>query len=106
LFISVALSMLIFFPMSHTGCRSACSGVTVFRDSSGVVRNGPPDAVRMIRATPSVDPPRRHWCTAECSLSTGRRLPPESRTTSWRSAPAMTRLSLLARATHFPAFRA
>ena len=78
LFISVALSMLIFFPISQTGCFRACSGVTWARSPAGVVRNGPPEAVRMIRRTSAKCSPRRHWCTAECSLSTGTRRSPRS----------------------------
>src|SRR3990172_8815096 len=46
LFISVAESMVIFFPMTHVGCRRASSGVILLKLSRGRLRNGPPEEVR------------------------------------------------------------
>ena len=71
LFISVAESMVTFGPIDQLGCRSACSGVAA-RDRSAVqVRNGPPEAVRMMRRTSSRRPAVSAWNMALCSLSTG-----------------------------------
>src|SRR5207253_10469072 len=44
-------SDLIFCPMFQVGCFSACSTVISENFSAGVSRNGPPDAVRMMRRT-------------------------------------------------------
>ncbi len=79
LFISVAESMVIFAPMDQLGWFRACSRVTVDRKARSRPRNGPPDAVRMIRRTASgarapsrkVSCTRRAWNTALCSESTG-----------------------------------
>src|SRR2546430_17426453 len=48
---SVAESIVIFGPMFQVGCFSACSTVISENWSAGVSRNGPPDAVRMMRRT-------------------------------------------------------
>ena len=53
---SVAESMVTFWPMTQVGCLSACSTVTVRIASSDQVRNGPPEAVRMMRRTSSRRP--------------------------------------------------
>ncbi len=45
--------MVIFGPIDQFGCCSACSGVAALIASSDQVRNGPPDAVRMMRRTSS-----------------------------------------------------
>ena len=57
LFISVAESMVIRFPIFQVGWFSACSGVTSASASFGVFRKGPPDAVRISFATCSRCPP-------------------------------------------------
>ena len=49
----VAESMVIFAPIDQFGCFSACSRVAARIASSVQVRNGPPDAVRMMRLTSS-----------------------------------------------------
>jgi hypothetical protein len=52
LFIMVAESTEILRPITHLGCATACSGVICVSASSGVVRNGPPEAVSKILLTP------------------------------------------------------
>ena len=47
----VAESIVIRRPITHVGCFSACSGVMVSNCSSGVWRNGPPEAVSQIALT-------------------------------------------------------
>ena len=47
----VALSMEIRSPMSQFGCALASAGVTLAMRAIGQSRNGPPEAVRMIRST-------------------------------------------------------
>ena len=67
-------------------------------------RNGPPLAVSRIRATsrPAAADERRHWCTAQCSLSTGTSSAPGVARSGWTTGPAAIRLSLLARARRLP----
>ena len=81
LFIMVAESTEILRPITQLGCAQACSGVTCGRRSSGVARNGPPEAVSRMRRTParcrSPSKPRgRHWKIALCSLSIGSSVAP------------------------------
>ena len=45
----------------------------------GFVRKGPPEAVRTIRRTSERFSPRRHWCSALCSESTGNNSAPDAR---------------------------
>ena len=71
LFASVALLMVMTAPMSQVGWASASATVTARSWSRVRPRKGPPDAVRIRRATSSALPARRHWASAECSLSTG-----------------------------------
>jgi len=52
LFIMVAESTDIFLPMSQFGWAQAWLGVLFFNSSSGVVLNGPPEAVSKILLTP------------------------------------------------------
>ena len=106
LFMRVAESIVIFRPMDHVGCARASAGVTRSKLSRARVRNGPPEAVRTRRRTSSGRRPSRHWCSAQCSLSMGSSLPPRARASATISSPAMTSVSLLARATSFPAWRA
>ena len=58
LFASVAESIVIFGPMRHVGCASACSAVTSWRSSRVRPRNGPPDPVSTTVSTPLC--PSRH----------------------------------------------
>ena len=51
LFIMVAESIEILAPMDQIGCFTARSGVTRAISSSGMVRNGPPEAVSTIFST-------------------------------------------------------
>ncbi len=76
LFASVAESIVIFGPMRQVGCASASSGVTPSSSARERPRNGPPEAVRTSPRTVSGSRPSRHWCNAECSLSTGTMVPP------------------------------
>ena len=123
----VAESIVIFLPMFQVGCFSACSGVIASKSVRGVSRNGPPDAVRMIRRTSETSNaelsdfeigrsalsvgrfpfpenlPSRHWKIALCSLSTGKTCTPLSRASRMTISPAITRISLLATARSFPA---
>ena len=89
--------------MRHVGWRRASSGVAAAARSFVQVRNGPPEAVRMRRASSVRGRPVRHCSTALCSESTGTISPPPSRAARVTSSPAMTRVSLLARATRLPA---
>ena len=70
----------------------------------GVCRNGPPEAVSQMRSTSCMRPPRRHWCTALCSLSMGSSGLPWRRASAVISSPATTRHSLLARPTDLARF--
>ncbi len=103
LFISVAESMVIFGPMSQVGWANASATVTCANSSTVRVRNGPPLAVRTIRATSSRRPDCIAWKIALCSLSTGSTETLRSLASRITSGPATTRLSLLANATGLPA---
>ncbi len=108
----VAESTEILRPMTQFGCAHACSGVTPARRSTGVVRNGPPDAVSRMRrapersnspALPHTKPRGSDWNTAECSLSTGSSVPPPSASADMKRPPDITSASLLASSTVLPA---
>ncbi len=73
LFIMVAESMVMRWPMTQVGCLRACCGVMRSKSASGVLRKGPPEAVSQICLTSAGVPPRMHWWTALCSESMGRR---------------------------------
>src|SRR5208282_5079800 len=103
LFISVAESIVILLPITQVGCLSACSTVIDSKPAAGSPRNGPPDAVKIIRFNDSRPRPSRHWKTALCSLSTGSSRTRLSRTAAVISSPAMTSTSLLANAMSLPA---
>ena len=93
---------MIFGPMRQVGWAKACSTVTERICSSEARRNGPPEAVSSKRLTSLICSPRKHCQMALCSLSTGRMGTPAccaSRITRW---PAITRVSLLARAIALP----
>ena len=66
LFMRVAESIVILAPMCQVGWARASAGRT-FDRSAGPSRNGPPDAVRMSRATSPGCSPARHCQIAECS---------------------------------------
>ena len=106
LFISVAESTVIFAPIFQVGCRRASATVASASFSFGHSRNGPPDAVRMIRWTSLRLCPARHWKIALCSESTGRSGTLCSRAAAVIRAPAITRVSLLASAMGLPAWMA
>ena len=99
----VAESIVIFAPMTHVGCFSACARVTFSKSAAGHVRNGPPLAVKMMRRTCSGLRPSMHWKIALCSLSTGSTCTPFLRAAVITASPAITRISLLATAMSLPA---
>ncbi len=102
LFIIVAESMVIFGPIDQLGCLSACSRVAPRIASMGQSRNGPPEAVRMIRRTSSRSPAPNAWKIALCSESTGSTVAPAAAARCIKMLPAQTRHSLLASATMAP----
>ncbi len=63
---------MIFCPMLQLGCFSACSSVACSMSAGAQVRNGPPDAVMMTRASSSRLPEASAWNSALCSESAGR----------------------------------
>ncbi len=83
--------------MLQLGCATACSGVMQRISSALLVRNGPPEAVRMILSIWSFCSKSNTWKIAECSLSTGIRVAPKSATAFITREPAQTSVSLLAR---------
>ena len=103
LFMSVAESIVTFRPMFHVGWFNASFEDIRARSAGLLPRKGPPDAVRTTRSTRSGSCPARHWCTAQCSLSTGRISTPWRFAAAMTISPAMTRISLLASAMVLPA---
>ncbi len=103
LFTSVAESMVIFCPIAQFGCFSASSGCTFSSSFLVFPRNGPPEAVNRIRLTCFPFSPFNAWKTALCSLSTGRIRTFFSFASGMMICPAVTRVSLFARAISFPA---
>ncbi len=103
LFIRVAESIVILDPIFQFGCFNASSGVTFLSIEAGRLINGPPDAVSISLFISSCLCPWRHWKIALCSLSTGRILIPLSSASFITISPAITRVSLLARAISLPA---
>ena len=103
LFIMVAESMVMRWPITQVGCLSACAGVMCSNSAAGVERKGPPDAVSQICLTSEGLPPRRHWWTALCSESMGSSATLCLRAAARMSSPAATRHSLFARPIVLPA---
>ena len=103
LFMSVAESIVIFAPMRHVGCLSACSTEADAITAFSAVRNGPPDPVMMTRSISSRRPASIAWKSALCSLSTGTMAAFPARAASIISGPAQTSDSLFASASVFPA---
>ena len=105
---SVDESTVILGPIDHVGCARASSIVTAARSATVRPRNGPPLAVTTSRLTwsrrPSVKDSlaRRHWCNAQCSLSTGTISAPGVLRTFWTTGPAAINDSLLARPSRLP----
>src|SRR5215813_4050495 len=102
LFIIVAESIVIFAPIRQVGWFSAWAVVAFSISSFDELRNGPPDAVRINRFTSRRFSPRKHWCNALCSLSTGNNSAPDFSAARVISSPAMTSVSLFANATRLP----
>ena len=102
---SVEESIVIFGPIDQVGWASASSLVTPASSSRRRPRNGPPLAVSTIRVSsrPGATDDRRHWCTAQCSESTGISSAPGVARSGCTTGPAAIRLSLLARASRLPA---
>ncbi len=69
--IIVALSIVILAPISQLGCFKARAAVTFANSSMGVVRKGPPEAVRRILSMALPSSPTKLWKIALCSESTG-----------------------------------
>ena len=101
LFINVAESIVILFPIFQLGWFSACSTVMDANVSLGVLSSGPPEAVRMILLALFRSSPARHCRIALCSLSIGTRWTPYSLTNEVTSSPATTSVSLFASAMCF-----
>src|SRR5258708_20845905 len=76
------------------GAGGVCGGV--------LVRNGPGEAVRMMRSTAPAWAVLNTWKIALCSESTGNRVAPHRAISAIMSGPAETRHSLLANATQAP----
>src|SRR3989339_450941 len=106
LFINVAESIVIFFPISQLGCFRASSIVTLFNSLLLLPRNGPPDAVSTTLFTDSLLRPSMHWNIALCSLSTGIIFAPDFAASLITISPATTSDSLLASPIVFPALTA
>mmetsp|Transcript_2138 Transcript_2138/g.4924 ORF Transcript_2138/g.4924 Transcript_2138/m.4924 type:complete len:278 (-) Transcript_2138:96-929(-) len=107
---SVALSTVIFAPMSQFGWVVAFlrmnSGSSLHRRRSSSAersRNAPPLAVRMMRLRPPGGTPWRDWKIAECSESAGVILTPNSLSSGRITGPPLMRVSLFASAMSFPA---
>ena len=106
LFIKVALSTEILAPIDQLGWRIACSGVTAAMRSADQVRNGPPEAVKVIFSIAWLWAKSSNWNAALCSESTGISTPRESAAARRKTSPAATTHSLLASATIAPRFAA
>ena len=95
--------MVIFLPIAQLGCLSASSTLISLICSMVLPLNGPPEAVRSILWILFCLSPLRHWNIALCSLSTGRILTPFSAASFIIMCPAVTSVSLFARAISLPA---
>ena len=103
LFIMVAESMVMRWPMTQVGCLRACCGGDAVEVgdrcvAEGATGGGEPDLLDF-----AVVPPRMHWWTALCSESMGRRATLCLFAAAMMSSPAATRHSLLARPMVLPA---
>ena len=99
----VAESMVIFGPIDQLGCLSACSSVAARIASRVQVRNGPPEAVRMMRLTSSRRTgAQRLEDRVVLGIDRQHASRPPPRRVRMNSAPAQTRHSLLASATVAP----
>ena len=98
--------MVIFCPIAQLGCFKASSTRICSSSSLFLPRKGPPDAVISSLSMVLSRSPFRHWKIALCSLSTGRIFTPHCRAKGIIRCPAVTSVSLLARAMSFPALMA
>src|SRR5699024_9036233 len=111
LLIIVAESTDIFLPISQFGCAHAWSGVTRFKSSIGVFKNGPPEAVNNSLRIPLEGTLGAedlylsciHWKIALCSLSIDKIAALFFLTDCMKIAPTATKASLFANKTLFPA---
>ena len=101
LFTIVEESIVILFPIDQFGCFKASSSVTSAKSFLFFPRNGPPDAVRIIFSISLWCSPFRHWNIAACSLSTGKKATPIFSTNGIIICPAVTKVSLFAKAISF-----
>ena len=106
LFIIVAESTEIFFPIDQLGCFTACSGVISTRSLVSLFKKGPPDAVKINFETFERFFESNTWKIALCSESTGRIIEPFCLAIDVINDPEQTRLSLLANAIGMPFFTA
>ena len=95
--------MVIFCPIFQLGCFKASSTFTSFNCSLVRPRKGPPEAVIKSLSMVFGSSPFKDWKMALCSLSTGRICTPYSFARGIIICPAVTSVSLLARAISFPA---
>ena len=105
----VAESTEILRPIDQLGCAHACSGVTFLNCCGSSVRNGPPEAVRMIFSTRSCQVAGscgKDWKMAECSLSIGKSVALLCCTACKNTCPPMTKASLFASSRRLPAWAA
>src|ERR1700686_5851598 len=100
LFINVAESIVTLGPMVQLGCRKACSGVAALISAAVLVRNGPPEAVRITRRTSWRRPALMAWNNALCSESTGSTVAPQAAARRMNRAPAQTRHSAVGGGRH------
>ena len=100
----VAESMVILCPIDQFGCFRASSSFTSCICSLVYPLNGPPDAVSKILSIVLLSSPFKDWNMALCSLSTGKIFTLYSFARGIIICPAVTRVSLLARAISCPVF--
>ena len=90
-------------PIAQLGWASASARVAAAIRSALHWRNGPPDAVMVMRMIVARSRPPSAWKIALCSESIGSRRAPVLRAVAITASPAHTSVSLLASATARPA---
>ncbi|MEY3358344.1 MAG: hypothetical protein RIR87_1403 [Actinomycetota bacterium] len=104
LFTKVAELIVTTGPIDQVGWANASATFTRERSSRVFPRNGPPLAVSWSEATSrfASSLERKHWCSAQCSLSTGTIIAPFVLRNGCTIGPAAIKLSLLASAKRLP----